>query len=365
MVSTQTHAIDPAPASWALGDDVPQLREAAAKFSRERLEPLLTHRADDAEWTTTVRLAATLDLGSMILPEQAGGMAISRHDLALVLEQFAAGPLERAAELALSSAALMTLRACNALDLLPTPDVRHYFDGTMSIAPGIPDFDEGGFWLLRQHLNSPAMTVQLEGNLLRLVLAAPEASQTAADSVTVTRLGALSLERHRKAAGVTPFLVVPAQRSAESGWSSSPVEQWLVEMTLYLSALLSGALQQDVDFALAYAASRQAFRKPLSAHQLVAARLADMLVAAHGVHLFVRAVAAQERPAQVATVCQMARHVASEAMDASRELVQLCGGHGYVEGLPPATRFQTVHWFAMLLMKVEAALRAFATTAQR
>jgi hypothetical protein len=34
-----------------------------------------------------------------------------------------------------------------------------------------------------------------------------------------------------------------------------------------------------------------------------------------------------------------------------------------VEGLPPAARFQTVHWFVMLLMKVEAALRTFIASA--
>lgn len=364
MIFTQTRASELAPASWALSDDVQQLRATAARFSRERLEPLLTRRFDEAEWISTVGLAATLDLGSMILPQQAAGMSISRHDLALVIEQFAAGPLERAAELTLSSAALMTLRACDALELLPTHDVRCYFDGTASITPGIPDVDGGGFWVLRQHTASPAMAVLTEDKQPRLVLASMGANN-AADSIPVTRLGALSLERHSESAGAIPLLVVPQGKHPQGGCSDSPVQQWLVEMALYLGALLSGALQQSVSFALAYAVSRQTFRKPLAAHQLVAARVADMLGAVHGVHLFVRSVAQQDNQAHVATVRQMARHVASEAMDVTRELVQLCGGHGYVEGLPPAARFQTVHWFAMLLMKVEAALLAFAPTAQR
>jgi hypothetical protein len=75
-------------------------------------------------------------------------------------------------------------------------------------------------------------------------------------------------------------------------------------------------------------------------------------------------VAAQDAATPVATVRQMARHAAAEAMDVSRELVQLCGGHGYVEGLPSAARFQTMHWFAMLLMQVDAALDVFSPSAR-
>jgi hypothetical protein len=88
-----------------------------------------------------------------------------------------------------------------------------------------------------------------------------------------------------------------------------------------------------------------------------------MLISAHTIHLFLRSVAAQDVHVQIAPVGSMARHVAAEALDVARELVQLCGGHGYVQGLPPAARFQTVHWFAMLLMKIEAGLRALAAPA--
>jgi hypothetical protein len=147
------------------------------------------------------------------------------------------------------------------------------------------------------------------------------------------------------------------------GEHGNPAEQWLVDTAIFLAALLSGAVQQSVNFALAYSVTRQSFRKPIIAHQLVAARLADMIVSAHTTHLFLRSAAAQDTQAQIAPVRRMARHVATEAMDVARELVQLCGGHGYVEGLAPTARFQTLHWFAMLLMKVEAALHAFTASA--
>ncbi len=350
---------DPVPVSWALDDDQQGLVAAAREFARERLEPLLGGTPDTTRWNETVRLAATLDLATMILLEQMGGMGISRHDLALVVEQFAAGPLERAAELTLSSAALMTLREYDALDRLPDQPIQHYLDGTTSIAPGIPDVDASGFWVLRQQASSHAMMVRLEGGHPQLVLAKLPPQRDEPDCAVVALPGALSIGRYiTPPPGDTPWLVVPDGARADG----NAVRQWLVDAAIYFSALLSGAVQQGVNFALVYSASRQTFRRPIATHQLVATRLADMLISAHTIHLFLRSVAAQETQVQIGSVRSMAHHVATEALDVARELVQLCGGHGYVQGLPPAARFQTVHWFAMLLTKAEAALRAFTVT---
>ncbi|RDK01111.1 acyl-CoA dehydrogenase family protein [Paraburkholderia lacunae] len=346
---------DLAPGSWALNNDQQGLVAAAGQFARERLEPLLGGAPDIARWGETVRLAATLDLATMILPQQMGGMGISRHDLALVVEQFAAGPLERGAELTLSSAALMTLRDYDALGLLPDQNIQHYLDGTTSIAPGIPDVDASGFWVLRQHACSQAMMVRMDGERPQLVLATLPARRGTQGSAAVALPGALSIERYTTAStGDMPLLVVPGGAIPEG----NPVRQWLVDAATYLAALLSGAVQHGVNFALAYSAARQTFRKPIAAHQLVAVRLADMLISAHTIHLFLRSIALQDAQAQIEPVRLMARHIATEAMDVARELVQLCGGHGYVRGLPPAARFQTVHWFAILLMKLEAGLCA-------
>ena len=341
------------PASWALSDDQTRLRMVARDFARERLEPLLASAPGAAAWEKTVTLAATLDLTTMILPERLGGLGMSRHDLALVVEQFAAGPLERAAALTLSSAALMTLRECDALERLPDPDIGHYLDGTSSIALGIPDADASGLYVLRQHCGSPAMMVRMEGERPRLALTTLSREWTGPGSMAVG--AGLFIERH--CAALPDNMPLPLPPAGAGG--DDPVQHWLADTAIYLAALLSGAIQQGVNFALGYCTSRQAFRKPLMAHELVAARLADMMMSANTIHLFLRSVAAQDGPVRIAAVSGMARHVATEAMDVVRELVQLCGGHGYVEGLPPAARLQTVHWFAMLLVKVDAALRAF------
>lgn len=352
---------DLAPISWTLDEDQQGIVAAATEFARERLEPLLGSAPNAARWSETVRLAATLDLASMILPQQIGGMGISRHDLAMVVEQFAAGPLERAAELTLSSAALMTLREYDALDRLSDQHIQRYLDGTTSIAPGIPDVDASGFWVLRQHASSQAMMIRMGDGRPQLVLVTLPARWDEPDCPVVALPGALSIGRYTTApqgADDTQCLCVPEGGRVDG----NAVTQWLVDVAIWLAALLSGAIQQGVNFALAYSASRHTFRRPIAAHQLVAARLADMLISAHTTHLFLRSVAAQETQVQIESVRSMAHHVATEALDVARELVQLCGGHGYVQGLPPGARFQTVHWFAMLLTKVEVSLRAFTAT---
>ncbi|WP_028203749.1 acyl-CoA dehydrogenase family protein [Paraburkholderia nodosa] len=356
MPSRESIAAGLTPASWALGDDQCGLRAAARQFAHERLEPLFGQQPDPSLWNETVRLAATLDLATMILPREMGGMEVSQHDLSLVIEQFAAGPLERAAELTLSSPALMTLRKSNALDRLPHRDIQHYLDGTISIALGIPDADASSLWVLRHHPVSPVMMVRMDDEGPRLCLARLPGGQDSHGVAPVAVLGALSIERYpARPAGDTPILLAPGGVSQ----GGDPARQWLIDTAIYLCTLLCGAVQQSVNFALAYSVTRQTFRKPIIAHQLVAARLADMLVSAHTTHLFLRSVTMQDTHAQTALVPQMARHVCAEAMDVARELVQLCGGHGFVEGLPPAARFMSMHWFAALLMKVEAALRTF------
>ncbi|MFP6559443.1 acyl-CoA dehydrogenase family protein [Paraburkholderia sp. B3] len=357
MVMTGCSVAVPEPATWDLSEEMQDLRAATERFARDRLEPLLRQPPDPSAWLETVRLAATLEVGRMILPEAGGGMNISRHDLALIMEQLAAGPLERAVQLSLSSPALMTLRGCEALDRLPDHDVSHYFDGTTSIAPGIVDVNGAGMWVLRQHRNSPFMTIQERDGHISLVIATADASSPEPGNATVVLTDGLCLEHYDLATSKAHVVTVPPAAGMRP---HDPARLWLVDVALYLGALLCGAMRQSASFALSYSAGRHSFRKPLAAHQLVASRVADLVTAAHACHLFLRSAAMLDGDMQVVTVSQMARHIATEALDASRELVQLCGGHGYVEGLPPAARFQTMHWFAMLFSGVGQSLTATA-----
>lgn len=349
------------PRCWALSDDQQALVSTLARFANKRLEPLLTQPLDTSAWHETRALAADLDLGTMILPVHLGGAAISRHDLALVIEQFAAAPLERAAELTLSSAVLMTLRACERLELLPEREIKSYFDGTRSIALAIPEATSG-HWLLRPadaNALAPtlALTLRLSAGKPRLMLGRVGMSEHAREARLAT-LGALLLER-----GCDETLSRGSHHVVTARDGHHAARTWLLDTSLYLGALLCGAMRHSVDFAFRHCTERRAFRKPIGQHQLVAARLADMLTNTHSAHLFVMALAARDDEPPLTLVRQMVRHVAREALTTCRDLVQLCGAHGYVRGLPPAARFESMHWFAMLLMQMDAALAAFAVIA--
>jgi alkylation response protein AidB-like acyl-CoA dehydrogenase len=349
--------LDPIPASWAISEDQQGLYATARRFAREQLEPLLTRSPDAAEWRQTVKRAAALDLGTMILPAHMGGMAITRGDLSGIIGQFAAGPLEQAAELSLSAAALMVLRAHDALGQLPARNIHDYFDGTTSIALSVPDVGTSCTWRLSLQTGSPGLIMLADTGHPRVVLATPPVGRGRTQHTRVTGLGALTLEQFRfdHTDEIAPLAILEQPDTH----GIHPIQTWLTESALYLCALLAGAMHQSVVFALDYSAGRHAFRKPLASHQMVATRLADMLAATHATHVFLRSVTTADTSRCARLVRQLARHVSGEAIDTSRELVQLCGGHGYVEGLPPAARFQTVHWLALLLTRLDAALGGY------
>ncbi|MCA8024782.1 acyl-CoA dehydrogenase family protein [Burkholderia cepacia] len=354
MFSPDSFPPGPAPAPWALTDDQRNLYIASQRFARDRLEPLLAGSPSVAAWQETVRLAAaTIDLGAMVLPEESGGLGIDRHGLALVVEALAAGPLERALELTLTAPALMVLRTHNALGSVLARPVQAYFDGTAAIALSVPGIDNATIWQLGPLGRTATLTMRLDDKR-RLLLTERPRDHRSSRSTGIATLGALVLEQLHSDEAAAETLLAVITRADSDG--VPPAQTYLTEIGLYLAVLLTGAMQHSIRFAFDYAATRQAFRKPLSNHQLVAARLSDMLIAAHGTHLFLQAVSAARPSAPVSLVRQLLRHVAAESVNVSREFVQLCGGHGYVEGLPPAARFQTGHWFAFLLQRIDAAL---------
>ncbi|HEV3424566.1 MAG TPA: acyl-CoA dehydrogenase family protein [Paraburkholderia sp.] len=340
---------------WTLTEDQQRLSDAVERFVRERLAPLLTQPATPSHWDDTVRLSGELGLGTMILPAHRGGFAIDHHDLYLVIQQFAAGPLERAAELTLSTPALMTLREHDALDCLPAREIRDHFNGTTSISLAVPGDDASKVWVLCRHMDAPLLLPHESADSRSLALVAPhDLRRVVRQRRRIAALQGLGLEQIT--VGHDELASCPRIGCGPDSANSDATRTWLAETGFYLCALLVGAMQQSVAFAFEHAAARQTFRKPLATHQLVATRLADMLIAARGARLFLRAAAESGILAQDTLIRQLLRHVAAEAMDVSRELVQLCGGHGYVEGLPPAGRFRATHWFALLLSQTETAL---------
>jgi alkylation response protein AidB-like acyl-CoA dehydrogenase len=92
--------------------------------------------------------------------------------------------------------------------------------------------------------------------------------------------------------------------------------------------IASGAFELSV----AYSKQREAFGKPISQHQAIAFKLADMATEIEAARLLIyRAAALKDQHKDYATASAMAKVFASEvAMKTTTEAVQIHGGYGYV-----------------------------------
>lgn len=120
------------------------------------------------------------------------------------------------------------------------------------------------------------------------------------------------------------------------------VLQLVTHLTLYLSAILCGALKVLVERSFKYARSRHSFDKPLIQHQAVAMRLADMLTARDVCHL-----ALDQGGREIAqnrfdyTLLTQLIFLLGEAVPSiTRDAIQIHGGHGYVEEMPLAKGYR-------------------------
>jgi alkylation response protein AidB-like acyl-CoA dehydrogenase len=99
-----------------------------------------------------------------------------------------------------------------------------------------------------------------------------------------------------------------------------------------------GLARGALEAALAYAAQRQQFGKPIASFQLVQEMLADMAVETDAARLLVwRAADLAERGKAFGTQASMAKLYATEAsVRATNAAVQVLGGYGYIDEFPAA-----------------------------
>ncbi|MDC6167147.1 acyl-CoA dehydrogenase family protein [Paucibacter sp. XJ19-41] len=106
---------------------------------------------------------------------------------------------------------------------------------------------------------------------------------------------------------------------------------------LALGGALVGAMRAATEFALGYAEERQSFGRPIIQHQLVAARLADILIQFESSKLLLWQAAS--RPDRVG-LPMLAAQLRDASQHVFRDALQIGGAHGYVDGLPTAKWLQ-------------------------
>ncbi|WP_247009303.1 acyl-CoA dehydrogenase family protein [Halorientalis litorea] len=335
------------------------IRETVREFAVEEIRPT----ARDADETATFPEdvwdgLADLELTGLTAPEEYGGFDADRLTYALVNEEVAYGMLAVATALS--------------VHCLATACIREF---------GSPDVREA--WL-------PAM---VEGRPVgAFALSEPDAGSNPAEMSTVARRdgdeyvldGTKQWITNGERAGVvvvfaktdpddpgsvTQFLVpkdtdglLVGDREDKLGLRASdttqltfdgariPAEYRLTEEGEGLSAALStltggrigiaaqsvGLAQAALDEALAYAADREQFDRPIGEFQSIRHKLAEMHTETQAARLLTRDAARREDAGEsVRTAASMAKYYASEtAVDVTNEAVQIHGGYGYTTDFP-------------------------------
>ncbi|MGP8217020.1 MAG: acyl-CoA dehydrogenase [Bacteroidia bacterium] len=127
---------------------------------------------------------------------------------------------------------------------------------------------------------------------------------------------------------------VPAEnRIGEDGFGFKFAMQTLSGGRIGIASQALGIASGAYELALAYSKERQAFGKPISEHQAIQFKLADMATQIDAARLLcLKAAWLKDRHLDYTTAGAMAKVFASKvAMDTTTEAVQVHGGYGYVK----------------------------------
>jgi alkylation response protein AidB-like acyl-CoA dehydrogenase len=129
-------------------------------------------------------------------------------------------------------------------------------------------------------------------------------------------------------------VIVPKEnRIGEDGFGFKFAMKVLNGGRIGIAAQALGIAAGSYELALAYAKEREAFGKPISQHQAIAFKLADMATEIEAARLLVyRSAWLKDQGADYGAAGAMAKVFASEtAMKTATEAVQVHGGYGYVK----------------------------------
>ncbi len=109
-----------------------------------------------------------------------------------------------------------------------------------------------------------------------------------------------------------------------------------------IAAQALGIARASLEDALAYAAERKTFGKPIAQHQAIQFKLADMATEVDAARLLTwRAATLKDAGTRHSAESSMAKVFASEVCNrAAKEAVQIFGGNGYVEDFPVERHFR-------------------------
>ncbi len=359
--------------SWALiplTEEQRAVQQSARDFARDELAPGVGERDRDARFDPAVvpKLAALGFLG-MLLPEEYDGLGMDTCTYLVALEEIAAVDA--------SAAVLMSVH-----NSLPTQMILRYGSDEQR-ARFLPRMARGeilgAFALSEPEAGSDAAS--LSAKAVRdgdhWVLTGTKAWVTNGSEAGAI----LALARtdspgdYKGARGIGTFIVTPdlpgfrvGRKEDKLGLRSSPTVQLhfdemrvphanlvgdpshgfiyamqsLEHGRLGISAQAIGIARAALEVAVAYAAERRQFGKPIKEFQAIQFKLADMATKVTAARaLLYAAAAAKDRGEPITQFASMSKLLASEtAMAVTTEAIQVLGGYGYVTDYPVERYFR-------------------------
>ena len=337
------------------------LRDTLRAFARERLAP---HAADwDRHHTfpaDALKELGALGVMGMTVPEAYGGAGLDYMSLVLAIEEIAAG----------DGATSTIVSVQNSLPCGITAKYGSEDQKQRWLVPLAKGEALGCFCLTEPHVGSDASAIRTSATLdedhwllngvkqfittgkhadVAIVLAVTDKSAgkkgiscflvpTATPGYIVARLE----DKMGQRASDTAQIIFENCRVPLDALIGAPGEGYRIALSqleagrIGIAAQCIGMARAALEAALAYARQRESFGKPLTEHQAVSFRLADMATQVDAARLMVwRAAQLKDAGQPCLTEASMAKLFASEMVSfVTDEALQIHGGYGYTREMP-------------------------------
>ena len=345
-----------------LSEDQIAFRDAARSFAQNEMAP---HAAQwDAEHifpVDVIRKAGEMGFCGIYVPEEAGGMGLSRLDASVIIEELAMGCTSTTAYITIHNMATWMIASFAAEDL------RDEFAPPMAMGELL-----GSYCLTEPGAGSDAGSLRTSARRDGddYILNGSKMFISGAGSTDVLVVMARTGTQEDGAKGISAF-VVPADAEGihygkaeeKMGWNSQPTRLITFEDVrvparnilgkegdgfkiamkgldggrINIATCSLGAAQAAVNDTQHYMQEREQFGKPLASFQALQFKLADMVTQLVASRQMVRLAASKldEKDGEATLYCAMAKRFATDAcFDVTNDAIQLHGGYGYIKEYP-------------------------------
>ncbi|MGR5062774.1 acyl-CoA dehydrogenase family protein [Photobacterium sp. DNB22_13_2] len=355
---------------FSLTEDQRAFADAATQFAKDRLAPNAAQWDENQIFPKDVlKEAGEMGFLSLYVPEQQGGLGLTRLDASIIFEQLAMG--------CTSTTAYMTIHNMVAwmITNFAADDVKDQFCPLLVSGGSL-----GSYCLTEANAGSDAasLTTTAKKQANEYIINGAKAFISGAGDTDVLVVMARTDTTSKGASGISAF-VVPAdtngisygRKEPKMGWNSQPTRavtfddvhipsryllgsegdgfkfamKGLDGGRINIATCSLGTAQQALEMASQYVNERKQFGKKLADFQSVQFKLADMTTELIAARQLVRYAAFQldQQAPEATAYCAMAKRFATDVgFRVCDQALQLYGGYGYIKEYPLERYFRDV-----------------------